>query len=323
MQAASVTIGELMSVLGENGVFRMVGGGVAALQRQVAQRTVQRVGVALTGHGEHLVRDRLQMIGRSEGGYLESVPSDLRRERLATLLTAGFPGLVITSGQRPATELSELCEAADSALIVTGLDSVEATLRIEAALTHFLAPRETRHAVMTDVYGVGVLLIGKSGIGKSEVGLELVAHGHRLVADDLVLLQQEDAHTVVAHSPELTRHHMEIRGLGIINIKDLFGAAAVRDRKRVELVVELVEWDADAAYERLGLETRHIELAGVRVQHVRLPVRPGRSLTLIIEVAARNRLLQAQGTHSAQAFAERVGAHIREHAKSTRGGASE
>ncbi len=319
MQTASVTIGELMGVLGANGVFRMVAGGVPALQRGVGQRTVQRVGVALTGHVEHLVRDRVQLIGRSEAGYLDAVPVDVRQGRLRGLVGAGFPGLVMTAGQVPYPELVDACDGAACALIVTDLESVEATDRIDAVLTHYLAPRETRHAVMVDVYGVGVLLIGPSGIGKSEVGLELVSRGHRLVADDLVLLLQHNEETVLGQSPELTRHHMEIRGLGIINIKDLFGAAAVRDRKRVELVVELVEWDADPMYDRLGVDTPEIEVLGVAVQHVRLPVRPGRSLALIIEVAARNRLLQVQGTHSARAFAARLGAHIAEHAAMHRG----
>lgn len=310
----AVSIGELMGHLGAGGAFRLVAGGTAALGRVVGQPTVQRVGVALTGYTEHLVHDRLQMIGRSEGSYLDDAPDALCRERLAALLAVEFPGLVMTAGLAPPPALVELCDAAGVALIVTDLESTEATEHLQAALARWLAPRETRHAVLVDVYGVGVLLIGKSGIGKSEVGLELVAHGHRLVADDLVILQQHSPQTVVGYSPELTRHHMEIRGLGIINVKDLFGAAAVRDRKRVELVVELVEWAADGDYERLGLETRHMALAEVPVQHVRLPVRPGRSLTLIIEVAARNRLLQAQGTHSARAFAARLGAHIADNA---------
>jgi HPr kinase/phosphorylase len=162
------------------------------------------------------------------------------------------------------------------------------------------------HAVLVDVFGVGVLILGKSGIGKSEVGLELVAAGHRLVSDDVVILEQESATVVVGFGPDLTKFHMEIRGLGILNIKDLFGAASVRERKRVELICELVEWDPEADYDRVGLDTRRKDLAGVPVVHLTLPVRPGRSLKLIIEVAARDRLLKAQGTHSAQAFAARL-----------------
>ena len=155
---------------------------------------------------------------------------------------------------------------------------------------------------------MGIPLLAR-GNGKSEIGLELITRGHRLVADDLVILEKTSRNSVVGHSPELTRHHMEIRGLGIINIRDLYGAAAVRERKRVELVVELVEWSEMPNVDRLGLDRRDMILAEVPVQHVTLPVRPGRSLTLIIEAAARNRLLQAQGTHSAEAAA-RLGNQI-------------
>ncbi len=320
---SAVTVGELFSHLASTApagaqAFRMVAGGVRGLQRSITEPTVQRVGVALTGHTEHLVPRRLQMMGRSEADYLARAPADVCHARLERLVAVGFPALVLTTGQTPPAALLTLCERAGIALVLTALESIEATARIQTALARWLAPRESRHAVLVEVFGVGMLLIGKSGIGKSELGLELVARGHRLVADDLVFLQQEGA-GVVGHSPELTRHHMEIRGLGIINIKDLFGAAAVVDRAAVDLIVELVDWQADGEYERLGLETRHMDLAGIAVEHVTLPVRPGRSLSLIIEVAARNRLLQAQGTHSARAFAARLGAHIADGARRASG----
>lgn len=310
---SAVTVGELMSHLGEGRVFRMVAGGVRALGRLITEPTVQRVGVALTGHTEHLVRERLQLMGRSEADYLARAPSTVCLARLKSLVAVGFPALVLTAGQVPPGALIALCDDDCIALIQTELESIEATARITEALARWLAPRESRHAVLVEVFGVGMLMMGKSGIGKSELGLELVARGHRLVADDLVLLQQQGK-AVVGHSPELTRHHMEIRGLGIINIKDLFGAAAVVDEARVDLVVELVEWRADQSYDRLGLSNRRMTLAQTPVEHVTLPVRPGRSLSLIIEVAARNRLLQAQGTHSARAFAARLDAHIAESA---------
>lgn len=305
----AVTVGELMSHLGADGEFRLIAGGIQSLGRLVGRPTVQRVGVALTGHTEHLVHDRLQMIGRSESAYLSGAPPDVCRTRLQALVAVGFPAVVITADQVPPGALLALCDSACVALIQTSLESIEATARIQHALSQWLSPRESRHAVLVEVFGVGMLMVGKSGIGKSELGLELVARGHRLVADDLVFLRQQGA-TVVGHSPELTRHHMEIRGLGIINVKDLFGAAAVVDRARVDLVVELVDWQSGGDYDRLGVETRHTTLAETPVEHVTLPVRPGRSLSLIIEVAARNRLLQAQGTHSARAFAAKLGAHI-------------
>ncbi|MCA9537910.1 MAG: HPr(Ser) kinase/phosphatase [Myxococcales bacterium] len=305
----SVTVGELLSILRADD-FELVGGGLRALSRVVGHRTVQRVGLALSGHTEHVVHDRIQLMGRSEAGFLDKLAPGPRQAHLASLVALDFPALVVTAGRPPEPTLIELCDQAGCGLLCTGLESTEATERVNAALAQFFAPHETRHAVLVDVHGVGVLLTGKSGIGKSEVGLELVARGHRLVADDLVVLRALDEDHVEGTSPELTRHLMEIRGLGIINIKDLFGVAAVREQKRVELVAELVDWNDSIDYDRLGLDERHVALAGVSVPHVTLPVRPGRSLALVIEIAARNRLLKVQGTHSARAFAERLERHI-------------
>ncbi len=307
---SEVTVGDLINVIGKDGTFSISAGGVRGLKRVIGRRTVQRAGVALTGYTEHLVPDRLQLLGRSELGYIATIPEDARHSLLMALVDSGIPGFVLTAGREAPAELSQIADDRGCAIISTELDTVVATERINHTLAHWLSPRETRHAVLLDVHGVGVMLIGKSGIGKSEVGLELVSRGHRLVADDLVILEQTSERSVVGHSPELARHHMEIRGLGIINIKDLHGVSAVRERKRVELVVELVEWTAGAQFERLGLSTKMIELAGVQVEHLTIPVRPGRSLSLIIEVATRNRLLQQQGTHSAQNFARRLEHHI-------------
>ncbi len=303
---SQVTVGELMETLGGGGDFVVVAGGQRGLERLIGQRSVQRVGVALTGFIEHLVPDRVQAIGRSESGYLDALDPEERHTQLDRVFSVGFPVLVLTTGITPWPELIDLAESHGCALVATPLESTIATEQVNAALAGFLAPKEVRHAVLLDVHGVGVLLTGKSGIGKSEVGLELVARGHRLVSDDLVVLQQMNRRVVVGSCPDLTRHHMEIRGIGIINIKELFGASAVREHKKVEMVVELVEWDDRGDYERLGLTTDQTEIVGVGVDYIVLPVRSGRSLSLIIEVAARNRLLKAQGTHSAQAFAERL-----------------
>lgn len=298
-------MGELLDALAPFGTFRLVAG-AEALSRDVNHATIQRVGVALTGYVEHLDNDRVQMMGRSELGYLWSRATNERENVLTVLMDVGFPALVVTSDGDIPPELRQKASDAPCALIATTDESTVATERINGVLHARLSPRDSRHGVLVDVFGVGLLLMGKSGIGKSEVGLELVADGHRLVSDDIVLLEQEAPHVVMGTGPDLTRHHMEIRGLGILNIRDLFGAASVRERKRVELVCELVEWDADAEYERLGLDEQTIELAGVPVPHLVVPVRPGRSLKRILEVAARDRLLKVQGTHSAQAFAQRL-----------------
>ncbi len=301
-----VTVGELLNALGQRVEYHCVAG-PQGLMRTIGQRTIQRLGVALTGYTEHLVADRVQLLGRSESGYLDSIGPVQRARVLEQVVKVGFPALVVTADRAPSDELVDLANHYGFALLTTDEESVTATEHINNFLTLRLAPQESLHGVLVDVYGVGVLLTGKSGIGKSELGLELVASGHRLVADDMVRLAQASPKVVIGASPELTRHHMEIRGLGILNIKDLFGAAAVRERKRVELVAELVEWESGADYDRLGLDTRYIKLSDVNVRHVVLPVRPGRSLKLILEVAARNQLLQSQGTHSARAFADRLG----------------
>lgn len=311
MNDPEVTVGEFLAQLCADGRFAHVAG-LGAFERVIGQRTVQRLGVDVVGYVEHMETDRVQLLGNSESGYLATLDPETREGRLAEITRLGVPVLVVTAGRSPSPELYDLADDHRFALVRTELPSDEATALVNRELHHFLAPRATQHGVLVDVHGVGVLLLGKAGIGKSEVGLELVSRGHRLVADDLVILEQRAPDRVVGTCPEITRHHMEIRGLGIVNIKDLYGAAAVRDRKRIEMAVEMVAWDPDEDFERLGLEEQRIELAGVPVKHVRLPVRPGKSLALIIEVAARNSLLQVQGTHSAHAFVERVGRYIAE-----------
>lgn len=305
-----VTVGEILGVSGIAEAFSVRAGG-AGLSRTVRERTVQRLGVALTGYTEHLEHARMQLMGRSEHGYLATLDAMAREALLTRIVSVGFPALVLTCGLPMPAELLALAPTHDLALIGTSLESPVALERLNEVLTQYLTPSESVHGVLVDVFGVGVMLIGKSGVGKSEVALELISHGHRLVGDDVILIQQEQPGLVIGTNPELTRYHMEIRGLGIINIRDLFGAASVRERKRVELVIELVEWEADGEYDRLGLDPHYLPLAGVPVSHIRLPVRPGRSLRLIVEVAARNRLLQAQGTHSARAFAARLDGLIR------------
>jgi HPr kinase/phosphorylase len=277
-----------------------------ALERSVSERAVQRVGVALTGYLEHHDATRIQVLGRSELGFLASLTPEARTALLECIVARGAPAFVVTCGLPLPVGLAELSEDHTFVVLSTDLESPEAIERLNLALSRHLAPRDSVHGVLVDVFGVGVLLTGKSGIGKSEVALELIAHGHRLVGDDLILVQEEQPGIIIGTAPELTRFLMEIRGLGLINIRDLYGAAAVRERKRVELVVELVEWDPDDEYDRLGLDPRTVNLVRIPISAVRLPVRPGRSMRLIVEVAARNRLLQAQGTHSARAFADRL-----------------
>lgn len=306
----SVTVGELLMAVRQKGKFELLAGGLRGLERLIGKKSVQRLGVSLTGHLDHLDPLRVQIIGRSEAGYLEHCGAEERARILTTLSDTRIPCIFVTAGVEVPEPLCELADLKGLAIVGTISESSRAVEQIESHLLRWLAFQEVRHGVLVDVYGVGVLMVGKSGIGKSEVGLELISKGHRLVADDSVILKRMSDRSVVGHSPELTRHHMEIRGLGIINIRHLFGVSSVRDRKRVELVIELMEWDEMPEVDRLGLEDVHLQLAGVPIKHIRLPVRPGRSLTLIIEVAARNRLLTVQGIHSAKDFADRLSQHI-------------
>jgi HPr kinase/phosphorylase len=197
-------------------------------------------------------------------------------------------------------------------LLSTPLMSSVFINRVTKFLEFRLAPSTTVHGVLIDVLGVGVLLLGKSGIGKSEAALDLVMRGHRLVADDIVDIRRRPPDIVFGSGSDIIKHHMEIRGLGIINIKDLFGIAAVRDTKKIELVVELVEWSPDEEYDRLGVEDLTYTILDVTIPQLRIPVRPGRNMTSIIEVAARNQLLKIQGHHSAREFQDRLNKAIAE-----------
>ncbi len=210
--------------------------------------------------------------------------------------------IIITRGAPAPADLVAACDEVSIPLLVTPHASSMFIDRVNRFLEEELAPSTSIHGVLMDVLGVGILLLGKSGIGKSEAALDLVMRGHRLVADDIVDIWKKPPDTVFGSGSDIIKHHMEIRGLGIINIKDLFGVAAVRDMKKIELVVELVEWREDEEYDRLGIDELKYTVLEVELPMLRIPVRPGRNMTSIIEVAARNQLLKVQGHHSAKEF---------------------
>src|SRR5205823_9475854 len=214
--------------------------------------------------------------------------------------------IVITDNVDPAGEILAEAERANVPLMRTRAATPIAMARLSAALDVYLAPRTVVHGVLMDILGLGVLIVGESGIGKSECALDLVVRGHRLVADDAVELRARAESFLIGTCPELTRHHMEIRGLGLINVQDLFGVASTRRSKRVEMVVQLERWDPSREYDRLGLDEAHYETLGVRVPLLRMPVAPGRNLAILVEVAARNRLLRNGGLNSARRLADRL-----------------
>jgi HPr kinase/phosphorylase len=295
----AVTVGELL----ECGELKGTAiAGAAGLIRKVTVPRIQKPGLALTGWPEQLHDGRVLVIGGTEIEYLEGHEA-ARTNGIATLMASDPACVVVCRGLAAPRELIEQCETRGVPLISSQLTTSDFIAGVTAWMTDRLAPATEVHGVLVDVIGIGVLVTGKSGIGKSETALDLVVRGHRLVADDVIQIQRRGTH-VVGKAAGVLGHHMEIRGLGIINVKDLFGIAAVRESKRIELVIELREWAEGEEYDRLGFDDRHDDILGVQVSALRVPVRPGRNLATLVEVAARNQLLKVQGTHSARAFRE-------------------
>ena len=283
--------------------------GEGGLDRRVSVPRIQKPGLALAGFVEQVHPERVQILGSTELGYLKSLSADKARSGIKGFLAMQPACTVVTKGQDIPQDLLDLANDARVPVLRTPVASSAVIDGIERFMEHALAPTVSLHGVLVDVLGVGVLLVGKSSIGKSEAALELIMRGFRLVADDLVEVRRIAGEVLVGQASELIKHHMEVRGLGIINIKDMFGVAAVRDEKKVELVLELVRWDEqhpNDTVDRLGLDEMSYDILGVKVPLQRIPVSPGRNVSSLIEVAARNRLLQVRGHHSAREFQERL-----------------
>jgi HPr kinase/phosphorylase len=248
----------------------------------------------------------VQIFGNTEMSFLATLPPEQVRVAMRRFFEEDVACLVVTKGIQPTAEMIAAADEAAVPLLRTSHVSSIFIEQIQGYLEDVLAAQTSMHGVLLDVFGVGILLLGKSGIGKSEIALDLVMRGHRLVADDIVDVKRRMQKAVYGAGSEIIKHHMEIRGLGIINIKDLFGVASIRERKKIEIVMELVEWDPSVEYDRLGVEDRKYRILDVEIAMLVVPVRPGRNMTTIIEVAARNHLLKQQGHHSALEFQERL-----------------
>jgi HPr kinase/phosphorylase len=280
--------------------------GKQGLSRRISSTRIQKPGLVLAGFTENLHKERVQVFGNTEMSYLGTLPPEQAVESLTNFFAQEISCLVITKGLEAPAALVAAAEKGGVPVLRTSHLSSNFIESIQNYLEDVLTAQTSMHGVLLDVFGVGILLLGKSGIGKSEIALDLVMRGHRLVADDIVDVKRKSPEAVFGAGSEIIKHHMEIRGLGIINIKDLFGVAAIRDRKKIEIVMELVEWDPSVEYDRLGVEDRKFRILDVEVPMLVVPVRPGRNMTTIIEVAARNHLLKLQGHHSAREFQERL-----------------
>ncbi len=309
----SVTVASLLKGRAESiGLPLEILGGAAGLERTISSPHIQKTGLALAGFDEYLQPARILVFGESEVRYLESLDAPHRVNALAAAFSHDIPCVLITGGWHPPAELLAASDLYHVPLLRTSVMTPAAIAKVASLLDDELAERQVMHGVLMDMLGLGVLIIGESGIGKSECALDLVVRGHRLVADDTVEVRRRGETTLIGTCPDLTRHHMEVRGLGLINIRDLFGVAAIRASKRVELVVQLERWDPHREYDRLGLEESRYDILGLKVPLIRMPVAPGRSLAVLVEVAARNQLLRARGLHAARDLAERLDRTLRD-----------
>ncbi len=276
--------------------------GREGLDRHIRIARIQKPGLALAGYFDQLHPERVQILGETEISYLSTLEKKLARKRLAELCSTGIACLIVAKGLDIPEDLIDMANSCKVPLFRTTEISSTLIRTVTTYLEDVLAPETSIHGCMVDVHGVGILFMGKSGIGKSECALGLVERGHRLVADDVVIIKRKVPGVLFASGADLIRNHMEIRGLGIINIKDLYGVSSIRTVKKVEHVVELIEWEEGLDVERVGLTEYTYSILGVEVPFLQIPVRPGRDLTLIVEVAARNHLLKTMGYHAAQEF---------------------
>ncbi|GAC1432276.1 MAG: HPr(Ser) kinase/phosphatase [Thermoanaerobaculia bacterium] len=276
------------------------------LDRIIARPRVQKPGLAFAGYYEYIKPWRVQIIGESEIKYLQSLPPRLREKRVRDVAGLDVSCFIVTKGIIPLEEFRHECEKRSVPLFSTPAMSSTTITRTTYFLEETMAPRITMHSGLLDVYGIGVLLLGDSGIGKSECALDLVYRGHRLIADDMVIIRRHPNDVLLGYSNDLLRHHMELRGIGIIDIKDLFGVASTRDVKPIDLVVRLEKWVEGTEYDRLGIAGETFELLSVSKPYVRLPVASGRNLALLVEIAARNHLMKLQGYDSAREFTRRI-----------------
>jgi HPr kinase/phosphorylase len=279
--------------------------GRSGLSREITLARVQRPGLALTGYTDYLSYGRVQILGGSEINYLRKLPRARCTRAVRMLVSSRVSCFVVTKGLEAPGELLRQAEKRGVPVMTTSLDSTSFIQQLSSFLEQRLASQIEMHAVLVDVFGLGVLFIGESGIGKSECALDLIDRGHRLVADDVVIIKRMTT-GLKGSSPAMIKHHMELRGLGILNIKDIFGISATHGSKKVELVVMLEKWEIGCDYDRLGLQDERYTILGIDLPLVRMPVAPGRNIAILIEVAARNQLLKLTGHNAAQRLTKQV-----------------
>ncbi|MDI6782781.1 MAG: HPr(Ser) kinase/phosphatase [bacterium] len=294
-----ITVNELLGEEGKELQLELVAG-EAGLTKKITTADLNRPQLGLSGFLEYFAYERIQIIGLTELTFMNTIPEKERGERFAHLFNEQTPCFVVTTDLQPPAELIELGTRNQTCILRTHLQ----TTRFISLLSNYLevkfAPHTSVHGVLVDIYGVGVLLTGPSGIGKSETALELIHRGHRLVADDVVHIDRIAGNVLMGYGSEVIKYHMEIRGLGIINIRNLFGVSSVRTRKRVSLVIRLEEWVEQKEYERTGLSEKTTEILEVEVPELTIPVRPSRNISILVEVGAMDQRLKRLGYNAAR-----------------------
>lgn len=302
----SVPLGKLISEFN----LEVIRSGKDYEARAIRTEDVNRPGLQLIGFFDYFDPKRIQMIGRVETTYLTGLTPEARRECFDSLMAHDIPCLIISRGMEPFPECMEMAEKYDRTILRTQETTSTFMSALIAYLRTELSPRITRHGVLVEIYGEGVLLLGESGVGKSETAIELVKRGHRLIADDAVEIKRAGTKQLVGTAPELIRHYIELRGIGVIDVRRLFGMSAIKEESDIDLVINLEQWKDGAMYDRLGLENLYTTILDVQVPSLTVPVKPGRNLAVIIEVAAMNNRHKKMGYNAALEFTKQINEHF-------------
>lgn len=301
--AESITVQQLVDSLRQTFDLTLLAGGSGVTNRLTTSE-LNRPGLAMSGYFEHFAQRRVQILGNTETSYLMSLPDDVARQRMERLFEFAIPVFFVSSGNAPPPVFLEFAEAHHMPVYATQVPTSRFALRVAALMERLLAPETKIHGVLVDVHGLGTLLLGRSGVGKSECALELIERGHRLVADDVVVVQRMGKDQLLGRASDVLRFHMEIRGVGVIDIEALYGVNSIALEKDINLIVRLENWDQSKQYERLGLEQQTYAIFDVEIPEYVIPVEPGRNLAVLVEVAALTQRLKNQGINPATAFNE-------------------
>ena len=280
-------------------------------QIHIRQRSINRPAFQLAGFFEYFDRERLQITGMAENEYIHLLSHEERMDRLDKLFALGFPAIIAARGLTPTPEALVAAKKYGIPILIAEDETGKVIVDAVNWLSEQMAPMETRHGVLVDVFGEGILITGNTGIGKSETAIELIKRGHRLVADDLVEIYKTSEFNLIGSAPVLTRHFVELRGIGVVDIKSLYGVECVKDQQKIDMIINLEQWDGNTSYDRLGLDENYEQILEVKVVRHNVPVRPGRNLAVVIETAAVNNRQKKMGYNAAQELVDRVREEVR------------